>query len=180
MSSTETVPTSTLEPAKTPSKGGPTTTANPSGPTTGQIATTGANEAADRQEVESQWLKFWDVYVHIFDIPRSDWQSKLRDVSSPAFANGIVKITDEIEVKHLKNFGDVKHAIYWDLPIGDGDTALIGDCMDQSKFGSYDPKTGDKKTVGLAEMNIRGDYRRDASGVWKLQQVQYLKDEPCG
>ena len=39
--------------------------------------------------------------------------------------------------------------------------------------------TGDKVTVGVARDHYQGSLVKGDDGVWRVQQIFYLKDEPC-
>jgi len=39
--------------------------------------------------------------------------------------------------------------------------------------------TGDKVTVGVARDHYQGSLVKGDDGVWRVEQVFYLKDEPC-
>ena len=71
------------------------------------------------------------------------------------------------------------HRISWPQPINGATTALIDDCQDASQSGSMKTATGDKVTVGVARDHYQGSLVKGDDGVWRVEQVYYLKDEPC-
>jgi hypothetical protein len=68
---------------------------------------------------------------------------------------------------------------YWEQSVDGKSTAVMGDCQDSSKSGTVDTATGENKTVGVADNNIRATFIRDDDGRWKVQDVFYLVDVPC-
>ena len=59
-------------------------------------------------------------------------------------------------------------------------TAVIDDCQDaQPERVDRRPRTGDKVTVGVARDHYQGSLVKGDDGVWRVEQVFYLKDEPC-
>jgi hypothetical protein len=89
----------------------------------------------------------------------------------------------ESYAKFAKNgwtdYGTVTHRPYWSTPVAGKSTAVMGDCMDDSNYGSRDLKTGDKLTVGVARDNTRITAVKAADGAWRVQKVEYLVKVPC-
>lgn len=77
------------------------------------------------------------------------------------------------------DYGSVTHRPYWPAPVAGKTTAVMGDCMDDSRYGSLDIKTGDKLTVGVARDNTRVTAVKGTDGVWRVQKVEYLVKVPC-
>jgi len=79
----------------------------------------------------------------------------------------------------LETYGSLGHRISWPQPINGGTTALIDDCQDRSQSGAIKTATGDKVTVGVARDHYQGSLVKGDDGVWRVEQVYYLNDEPC-
>jgi len=84
-------------------------------------------------------------------------------------------LTDE----GLDTYGDVIHHVSWPIPIEGNDNATIADCMDQSNAGNYVVVTNEKHSVGVAANNIRGAMSRGSDGIWRVNAILYLTDQPC-
>ena len=78
-----------------------------------------------------------------------------------------------------RQVGDIEHRITWPKAINGGNTALVDDCMDTSKSGSYETSTGDKTTTGTDRLHVQGNLIKGEDGIWLVAQNYFLKDEPC-
>ena len=182
----------TLDPATSTSTAPSTASASPSqssapqssavtspSPTAGTDSGLPAGEAADRAAVEAQWTQFWLVYVNIVRTPESDRAPTVSEVAIEPTASNVLADAAKLEGQGRDTYGSVTHHITWPQPINSQPTALLTDCQDQSNFGALETSTGTKKTVGVAKDHLQGQLAKGDDGIWRVQQVFYLSDEPC-
>ena len=148
-------------------------------PTSATDSGVSASEAADRAAVEAQWTKFWQVYVDIVRTPESDRAGAVGEVAIEPTASSVLADAAKLESQGRDTYGSVTHHITWPQPINSQPTALLTDCQDQSSYGALETSTGTKKTVGLAKDHLQGQLAKGDDGIWRVQQVYYLTDEPC-
>ena len=182
----------TLDPATSTSTASSTASASPSqssappssvlaspSPTAGTDSGLPAGEAADRAAVEAQWTQFWLVYVNIVRTPESDRAPTVSEVAIEPTASNVLADAAKLEGQGRDTYGSVTHHITWPQPINSQPTALLTDCQDQSNYGALETSTGTKKTVGVAKDHLQGQLAKGDDGIWRVQQVYYLSDEPC-
>lgn len=138
-----------------------------------------AAEAADRKAVEAAWLKYWDVYAKLADVPKAQRAAKYATVAVDPELAMLIKIAANADKEGVNNSGPVVHRIAWPLPIDRADEAVITDCQDQSKFGLADSKTGQQLSVGSDRVKIQPTLRRTSIGVWKVAAVLVLENVKC-
>ncbi len=174
--SSDDVPTS-----DTPTGDPARSTAIPQGPASSSavIPTEGLDpqEAADRQAVADMWVKFWDVFASIDSVPSEQRGAVVASVATPAFAQRIVESAAGYAAQNKMTYGYVLHRIFWGPPIEDGQTALVGDCMDTTNYGDANKATGSKETLGTAREYARGHLVRSPSG-WLVDSYTFV-DQPC-
>ena len=138
-----------------------------------------AGEAADRAAVESQWIKSWDVYAALAHTPGDQRAALAGTVAvDPALTNMLTD-AQTLTGKGLDTYGQIAHRISWPQSVDGKPSAVIADCQDSSQSGSYETSTGYKRTVGVPRDHMQGILLRSDDGIWRVQQVFYLKDEPC-
>lgn len=76
----------------------------------------------------------------------------------------------------LAYFGTVKSRLSWG-PL-DGNTAVIRDCMDQTKFGTYRLGTNKAITVGSERVNLHATFERTSAG-WRVAGIFEDEAEGC-
>ena len=157
----------------------PTPSSAPSGTAARGSARISPREAADRAAVEAAWLRFWNAYNSLLSVPMPRRTATMRQVAAVPLAAVIVTSASEAEKGHINNYGSMLHRIYWGPDIGGSDTASIGDCADESEFGTVDTRTNKRLTHGDERVNFRGTLSRDSLGVWRVLQVQFLDGSPC-
>lgn len=136
-------------------------------------------ETADRTAIESQWIKSWDVYMEIARTPKAEREALVKTIAvDPARAN-MLKDAAKFDSQGLETYGELGHRISWPQPVGGRAFAVIDDCQDASHSGSRKTATGDRVTVGVARDHYQGRLVKGDDGVWRVEQVFYLKDEPC-
>jgi hypothetical protein len=140
-----------------------------------------AREAADRRAVEAAWAHYWAVY-ETFDtkVPKSRWDQVIAAIAVDPIRSQILNSARSNLIIGVVGYGYVVNHPFWRTPINGRSTAVMGDCMDQSHYGSMFAKTGQKRTVGVAHDNTRGTLLRGADGKWRVKQVEYLLDVKCG
>lgn len=138
-----------------------------------------AGESADRAAVEAQWVKSWEVYLEIARTPAADREALVATVAIDPTKANILSDAAKFDSQGLETYGSLEHRISWPQPINGGTTALIDDCQDRSESGSMKTATGDKVTVGVPRDHYQGSLVKGEDGVWRVEQVFYLKDEPC-
>ncbi|WP_353649609.1 hypothetical protein ABLG96_01210 [Nakamurella sp. A5-74] len=89
---------------------------------------------------------------------------------------GFVSSAKLFKQRGLAYFGTIKSRISWG-PLA-GDEAVIRDCMDQTKFGTYEVATKNAVTIGSSHENLNATFKRVA-GVWRVQGIFNNKDESC-
>jgi len=138
-----------------------------------------AQEAADRAAIEGQWVKFWEIYRRIARTPEADRPALLHTVAMDPSYSAALKDGENLTDEGLDTYGDVIHHVSWPIPIEGNDNATIADCMDQSNAGNYVVVTNEKHSVGVAANNIRGAMSRGSDGIWRVNAILYLTDQPC-
>ena len=150
--------------------------------TTAAAATDGgvsAQETADRAAVEAQWIKSWDVYAALAHTSGDQRAALAGTVAvDPALTNMLTD-AQTLTGKGWDTYGQIAHRISWPQSVDGKPSAVIADCQDSSQSGSYETSTGYKRTVGVPRDHMQGILLRSDDGVWRVQQVFYLKDEPC-
>ena len=181
-STTISVPTSSSVTAQSPTTASSTPAASPSGVSSSETPGTdalSAQEAADRAAIEAQWDKVWQVYLVLPHTPEGDRPAIAAAVAvDPAFTN-LLTDAKTVEQKGWDSYGQIIHRISWPQPVDGKATAVIADCQDTSQAGSVETSTGNKMTVGVERNPLQGTFVRGQDGVWRVNQVFYLKDEPC-
>jgi hypothetical protein len=138
-------------------------------------------EAADRQAVEAAWAHYWAVYETFRStVPESRWDSTIAQIAVDPIRSQILKAARADRIIGAVPYGQVVPHPYWRTPINGGATATMGDCMDQSHYGSMFAKTGQKRSVGVAHDNLRATLVRGSDGRWRVKQIEYLLDVKCG
>lgn len=160
----------------------PTTTSAASlPPSSGAAATDGlsAQESADRAAIEAQWNRLWQIYAALPHTAEGDRHAMAAEVAvDPALSN-LLTDANTLNSKGWDTYGQFISRISWPQPVDGKATAVIADCQDASQAGSLETSTGDKKTVGIDRNHLQGTFVRGQDGVWRVDQVFYLKDEPC-
>jgi hypothetical protein len=155
------------------------TTSSPA-PTTSS-ADPAAREAADRQAVEAAWAHYWAIYETFESkVPPSRWDSTIAQIAVDPIRAQILRAARADRIIGAITYGQVVPHPYWRVPINGKASATMGDCMDQSHYGSMFAKTGQKRSVGVAHDNIRATLVRGADGRWRVKQIEYLLDVKCG
>ena len=153
--------------------------AHSSGSTAGTDNSVSAGEAADRAAVEAQWVKSWDVYLEIARTPAADREALIATVAVDPTKANMLTDAGKFDSQGLQTYGALGHRISWPKSIDGASTALIDDCQDASQSGSMNTATGEKVTVGVPRDHYQGSLVKGDDGVWRVEQVFYLEDEPC-
>jgi len=136
-------------------------------------------ESADRAAIEAQWKTMWQVYAALPHTPESERQALAAQVAvDPALSN-LLTDANTLNTKGWDTYGQFTSRISWPEPVDGKATAVIADCQDASQAGSFETSSGNKTTVGVARNPLQGTFVRGQDGVWRVDQVFYLKDEPC-
>lgn len=160
----------------TPTSAAPTDTASSVGAVTEGLS---AQEAADRAAIEGQWNEFWQVYLALPHTPQGDRQAMAAAVAVDPGLTNLLTDANTVEQKRWDSYGQITHRITWPQSVNGQPTAVIADCQDTSQAGSLETSTGNKMTVGVPRNPLQGTFVRGQDGVWRVNQVFYLKDEPC-
>src|SRR5664279_1012628 len=83
-----------------------------------------AGEAADRAAVESQWVKFWDVYLAIAITPAADREVLVATVAVDPTKANVLSDAAEFDSQGLRTYGTLGHRISWPQPINGATTAV--------------------------------------------------------
>ena len=138
-----------------------------------------AQEAADRAAIEAQWNEFWQVYLALPHTPEEDRQALAAGVAVDPGLTNLLTDANTVDQKGWDSYGQITHRITWPQAVNGQATAVIADCQDTSQAGSLETSTGNKMTVGVERNPLQGTFVRGQDGVWRVDQVFYLKDEPC-
>ena len=138
-----------------------------------------AQEAADRAAVEAQWTKFWITYDGIVRTPPDERLAQLNIVAVPPVTDNVLQAASDADQKGIDNYGTWTHRLSWQFPINGSSIAVIADCQDQSKTGTYEVASGKVLTVGKARSNMRGEFTKGQDGVWRLQTLYLIGDTGC-
>lgn len=135
-------------------------------------------EAADRSAIEAQWLSFWEVGLTITDRPEAEWDRLVSAVSIDPIRAAVLDSASQRLSSGKKNYGQIKHRIFWQFPVGGSDEATIGDCQDHSGAGTEDA-LGNRSAPGGSSVNMRGVLVRTADGVWRVREYTEFPNIPC-
>jgi hypothetical protein len=138
-----------------------------------------AQEVKDRAAIQAVWVKYWDVYTRINDVPTTQRLIALNSVSVDPIRKKIVVSALKYDKDGLNTYGSVGHRIYWGPSVNGTSPAIMGDCLDTSRYGTVVVKTKAKQTVGYLRDNTRGVFVRLSDGQWRVQSVESLMDQAC-
>jgi hypothetical protein len=138
-----------------------------------------APEAADRAAIAAQWDKLWQIYAALPHTPVEDRQALAAQVAVDPALTSLLTDANTLNSKGWDTYGQFTARLSWPQPVDGKETAAIADCQDASQAGSYEISTGNKMTVGIPRNPLQASYQRGQDGVWRVEQVFYLKDEPC-
>lgn len=136
-------------------------------------------ERSDRAAIESQWTRSWDIYLELPGTPQDRRQSLAATAMVDPALSGAIKDAQAVNDKGWDTYGAIEHRITWPKAVNGGDTALVDDCMDTSRSGSFETSTGNKTTAGTDRLHVQGNLIRGADGIWLVAENYFLKDEPC-
>ena len=121
----------------------------------------------------------WEIYAALPHTPEGERQALAAQVAvDPALSN-LLTDASTMNSKGWDTYGEFKSRISWPQPVDGKKTAVIADCQDASQAGSLETGTGKKTTVGVERNPLQATFVRGQDGVWRVDQVFYLKDEPC-
>ena len=185
-----TTPTSPTPTAPTPprstqaastARSGPSVATGPATQPTVTVQTSGLapKEAANRKAIVEVWVRYWGVYQNINNVAAPARAKLVSTVAVDPVKKELLASAVLFDQKHQNTYGSVSHRVYWGPPVNDDHTAIMGDCLDTSNFGSKDVKTGSKLTEGYTRDNTRGIFAKQPDGSWLVEQVQILDNQPC-
>lgn len=145
------------------------------------MATNGLSksEIADRTAIQAIWVKYWEVTDRVNRTPVGQRAALLSTVAVKAHVAEIMKAAADFDKKGWDNYGVPGHRPYWGPPVEGEDQAIMGDCMDFSHSGRLNTKTRVALTIGVARSNIRGVFERVGDRLWRVSEVQIIRDNPC-
>lgn len=139
---------------------------------------TADREAADRAAIEAVWAKYWTI--DLFKLPVEQQRSALAQYATDPQLSRALASAAEFKAAGKANYGTAGHRVYWVYPVAGKSEASFGDCMDNSKTGSINVKTGEKLTVGVPRDNSWITVKRDPkTGAWKVSNLQFLVKIAC-
>lgn len=170
----------------TSSTGGASTSPNPETATSEIAAVTATTvgdlsdqEIADRSAIEAQWTRLWEVYAALPHTPTDQRAALAATVAvDPALTN-LLTDADTLNAKGWDTYGQIAHRISWPQAVDSKSIAVIADCQDSSQSGSYETSSSNKQTVGVPRDHMQGTLARGDDGVWRVNQIFSLADEPC-
>jgi len=136
-------------------------------------------EAADQEAVETAWTKFWRVYAGLTKLPSADLVVTVDRVAVDPIRKEMISGAKVARSAHRTDYGYVVNHPYWRQRINGAAKAVIGDCQDQSHYGSMSTTTGQKLTVGVAHDNMRGSLAKGSDGIWRVETIVFLRDTKC-
>lgn len=156
----------------------PTTNASIDAP---PVATKGlsSSEVVDRTAIQKVWFEYWSVSLPILRTPPDERRTALEKVASEPQITKLLIAAKEFEKNSFDNYGTLGHRPYWGPPVDGEDRAIMGDCMDVSRAGKINAKTGKALTVGPSRSNIRGLFERISNGQWRVYGIEILDSTPC-
>lgn len=160
----------------------PTTTVQPTTATQSSRSSSmspAEREASDRKAIEAAWVKYWAVGAQAIGLPVPQQKALMSTVAVDPALSLVLAGYAKFAKNGWTDYGTPTHRPYWKTPVGGKPTAVMGDCMDDSKAGSMDIKTGRKLTVGVPRDNTRITMIKTTAGVWRVSKVEYLVDQPC-
>jgi len=146
----------------------PTSTVTPADP-----------EAADRVAIEAVWTKYWNDVLTLGRIPAPQRQAVMEVVAVPALAATVVAATATEAAAGRQDFGTVTHRPFWATPVGGKPTAVMSDCLNASKSGTLEVKTGKTLSTGGPRNNLRISFVASVSGGWQVSKVEVIANVQC-
>jgi hypothetical protein len=136
-------------------------------------------EAIDRASVEQAWTTYWQIHQGLLGKPAADWPAAVGAVAVDPTRQQVLDEAKTFTSSGMGFYGQVVNHPYWSSPIDGKDLAMMGDCMDTSRYGTLVVKTGVKRTVGRAKDNTRATFFKGGDGTWRVQKIEFLVDTPC-
>ncbi len=136
-------------------------------------------ELNTRKEIEKAWLKYWDVYVAFNRIPKDQRPAAFGAVAVDPELSDLLRTATLADHKHLESVGTVGHRVYWGPPASGKSSAVIGDCVDESRFRSRNTVSGKLLQAGPARVNFNGTLLKTARGEWKVSFLDFRDGVPC-
>jgi hypothetical protein len=136
-------------------------------------------EAIDRAAVEQAWTTYWQIHQGLLGKPAADWPAAVGAVAVDPTRQQVLDEAKTFTSSGMGFYGQVVNHPYWSSSIDGRDLAVMGDCMDTSRYGTLVVKTGVKRTVGRAKDNTRATFRKGEDGTWRVQKIEFLVDTPC-
>ena len=136
-------------------------------------------ERADRAAIENSWIRFWEVTSRLIKTPSAQRLKLLASVAIEPQVGKLLAAAQDFDAHGWDQYGTVGHRFYWGPPVDGGGIAILGDCMDFSRAGRLDVKSGKALTVGVTRSNIRGTFTRGAGDTWRVNGVQILENSKC-
>lgn len=138
-----------------------------------------AKEIATRKEIETAWLKYWDVYIAFNKIPKAQRPAKFGAVAVDPELADLLRSADLADQKNLVSDGTIGHRVYWSSPVAGRKSVVIGDCVDESHYRSKDLKTGELGKTGGPRLNFNGTMHHTADDGWKVSFLDYREGTSC-
>jgi hypothetical protein len=154
-------------------------TATPSRSTGVETVHLTPEELNTRKEIEKAWLKYWDVYVAFNRIPKDRRPAAFGAVAVDPELSDLLRTATLADYKHLESVGTVGHRVYWGPPVSGKSSAVIGDCVDESRFRSRNTVSGKLLQAGPARVNFNGTLLKSPRGEWKVSFLDFRDGVPC-
>lgn len=158
---------------------GPVSPTSSSSPALSTSMKPAEREATDRKAIEALWSKYWTVAASLFPLSVTQQRTVMGAVAVNPALEQVLASTAKFNENGWVDYGTFVHHPYWTTPVGGQTTAVMGDCMDDSKAGTMEAKTGKKLTVGVLKDNTRITVVKGTDGSWKVQKIEYLVNQPC-
>lgn len=169
---------STTHPASTTptTSGSSARSSRPPASTSSSRATAGGIPAADRTEIAKVWADYWKVRGNAGTSKAGNYKAQAASVATGIEYSGLIETDEKFRQNGIASFGEFVSRISWGPLVSD--EAVIRDCMDQSKFGTYDTSNNKAITIGHPRVNLNVTFKSTTNG-WRVSTIFNAKAEKC-
>lgn len=128
--------------------------------------------AADAGAVETAYRAFWPTLT-TFDrrYPEAQWKTVLSRVSVDPQLSQAIAVAKEQRRNGITLYGQPQPRTP-KIAINSKARAILTDCVDFSRSGQADARTGQRKTVGVARTPVTLTFAKGANG-WRVSNVTF-------
>jgi len=140
-------------------------------------------ESEDRSAVEQTYVHFWRTVdtIQTSGIPQSQWPAELQKVAvDPIYMQSLNSLVGMLKFGKRFYGATVVRPADWSIKsIGGTASAVFKVCLDTSHEGAMRISDGAHLSVGKPRVATQNYAVRGGDGVWRISQVEYLKDGAC-